>query len=84
VQGVRIKGMYSKESVFQKLVAIPVSGLCHRKGKLWKFFFYARPMRMRQLVTFRELGNNVDSTRTGSGRVVASGVEISHGCIASF
>jgi hypothetical protein len=49
-----------------------------------KFFFHARLTRMRQLVTFGELSNNVDTTGTSSMRVVASRGEISYGCPASF
>jgi hypothetical protein len=39
---------------------------------------------MRQLVTFGELSNDVDTTGTGSMRVVASRVAICYGCPASF
>jgi hypothetical protein len=49
-----------------------------------KFFFMPGLMRMRQLVIFSELSNNVDTTGTGSVRVVASTVAISFGCPASF
>jgi hypothetical protein len=47
-------------------------------------FFHARLTRMRQLVTFGELSNDVDTTGTGSVRVVASRVAVSYGCPASF
>jgi hypothetical protein len=39
---------------------------------------------MLQLVTFGELSNDVDTTGTGSVRVVASRVAISYGCPVSF
>jgi hypothetical protein len=48
------------------------------------FFFYGPLMCMRQLVTFGELSNDVDTTGIGSVRVVANGVAISYGCPASF
>jgi hypothetical protein len=47
-------------------------------------FFHAWLTRMCQLVTFGELSNDVDTTGTGSMRVVASRVAISYGCPASF
>jgi hypothetical protein len=50
--------------------------------KTLKVFFFM--LGMRQLVTFGELSNNVDTTGTSSMRVVASGVAISDGCPASF
>jgi hypothetical protein len=43
-----------------------------------------RLMLMRQLVTFGELSNDVDTTGTGSMRVVARRVVISYGCPAEF
>jgi hypothetical protein len=42
-------------------------------------FFHAWLMPMCQLVTFGELSNDVDTTGTGSVRVVASKVAISYG-----
>jgi hypothetical protein len=48
--------------------------------KTLKVFFRARLMRMRQLITFGELRNSVDTT----GLVVASSDAISYGCPASF
>jgi hypothetical protein len=42
-----------------------------------KVFFHVRLTRMRQLVTFGELSNDVDITGTGSMRVVAIRVAIS-------
>jgi hypothetical protein len=47
-------------------------------------FFYTWHPRMRQLVTFGELSNDVDATGIGSMRVVVSRVAISYGCPASF
>lgn len=47
-------------------------------------FFHAWLTRMRQQLTFCELSNDVDTTGTGSMRVVASRVTISYGCPASF
>jgi hypothetical protein len=48
------------------------------------FFFHAQLMRMRQLVTFSKLSNDVNATGAGSMRVVASRVAISYSCPASF
>jgi hypothetical protein len=42
-----------------------------------KSFFHAWLMRMRQLVTFGELSNDVDATGTSSMSVVAGRVAIS-------
>jgi hypothetical protein len=39
---------------------------------------------MRQLVTFGEVSNDVDTTGAGSMRVVASRVAVSYGYPASF
>jgi hypothetical protein len=47
--------------------------------KALKVFFLAQFTRMRQLVTFGELSNDVDTTGTGSMRVVASKVAIYYG-----
>jgi hypothetical protein len=52
--------------------------------KTLKAFLHARLMRMLQLVTFGELGNDVDTTGTGSVRVVASKVANCYGCPVSF
>jgi hypothetical protein len=62
---------------------IYVSSLCHRKGKLWKFF-HAQLTRMHQLVTFGKLSNNVNTTGTGSMHVVASRVAIPTGVQCRF
>jgi hypothetical protein len=77
-----MKGIQNKKCISETV--IHVSGLCHRKGKLWKYFFHARLMCMHHLVTFGELSNDVDTTGTGSMHVVASRVAISYGSIASF
>jgi hypothetical protein len=64
-QGVRMKGIENKKKMYiSELIVIHVSGLCHRKGKFWKFFFHASLMCMRQLATFGELSNDVDITGT--------------------
>jgi hypothetical protein len=42
------------------------------ESKSQGFFFHAWLMHMHQLVTFGELNNDVDTTGTGSMRVVAS------------
>jgi hypothetical protein len=42
-------------------------------------FVNARLTHMRQMVTFSELSNDVDTTETGSMRVVASRVAVSYG-----
>jgi hypothetical protein len=42
------------------------------KRKTVNFFFHARFTRMRELMTFGELSNNVDTTGTGSMRFAAS------------
>jgi hypothetical protein len=47
-------------------------------------FLHALFKRMRQLVTLGELSSDVDTTGTGSMRVVVSRVAISYGCPASF
>jgi hypothetical protein len=73
-----MKGIQNKKFISQKLIAIHVSGLCHQKGKLWKFF-HAWLTCMHQLVTFGELSNNVDTAGTGSVHLA-----ISYGCPASF
>jgi hypothetical protein len=39
---------------------------------------------MRQFVTFGEINNDIDTTGTGSMRVVDSRVAIPYGCPASF
>jgi hypothetical protein len=52
--------------------------------KIYEIFFHARFTRMRQLVTFGELSNYVDTTGTGSMRVVAISVAIPYGCPPSF
>jgi hypothetical protein len=52
--------------------------------KTLEVFFHARLTHMRQLVTFGELSNDVDTTGTGSIRVVASRVAITYGYPASF
>jgi hypothetical protein len=52
--------------------------------KTLKVFFHAQLMHMRQLVTFGELSNDVDTAGTGSMRVVAGRVATSYGCPALF
>jgi hypothetical protein len=52
--------------------------------KTLKVSSHVQLTRMRQLVTFGELSNDVDTTGTGSVRVVASSVAISYGCPGSF
>jgi hypothetical protein len=52
--------------------------------KTLKVCFHAQLTRLRQLVTFGELSNDVDITGTGSVRVVASRAAISYGCPVSF
>jgi hypothetical protein len=37
--GVHEKGIQNKKIISRKLTVIHVSGLCHRKGKRWNFFF---------------------------------------------
>jgi hypothetical protein len=49
-----------------------------------KVFFHAWLTHMHKLVTFGELSNNVDTTGTGSMRVVARRVAISYGSSALF
>jgi hypothetical protein len=49
-----------------------------------KVVSHAQLTRMRQLVTFGKVSNDVDTTGTGSKRVVASKVAISYGRPASF
>jgi hypothetical protein len=66
-----MKGIQNKKCISRKLIIIPVSDLFHRKGTL-KVFSQAWLTRMRQLVTFGELNNEVDTTGTGSMHVVAS------------
>jgi hypothetical protein len=41
IQNVRMKGIQNKKFISWKLIIIHVSGLCHRKGQLWKFYFMA-------------------------------------------
>jgi hypothetical protein len=55
-------------------------------GKLTfeSFLFHARLARMRQLMTFDELNNDICTTGTGSVRVVVSRVAISYGCPESL
>jgi hypothetical protein len=48
------------------------------------FFCHARLTGLHQLVTFSELSNDVDTTGTGSVRVLASKVSISYGYPAFF
>jgi hypothetical protein len=52
--------------------------------KTLKVLFHAWLTCMRQLMTFGELSNDVDSAGTSSMCVVASRVAISYGCPASF
>jgi hypothetical protein len=78
IQDVRMEGIQNSKCVTH------VSGLCHRKGKLWKFFFRARLTHMLPPVTIDELSNDLDTTGTSSMRVVPSGVAISYGGPASY
>jgi hypothetical protein len=52
--------------------------------KTLKVFLRAQLTRMRQLVTFSKLSNDVSTTGTGSMHVVASRIAISYSCPASF
>jgi hypothetical protein len=52
--------------------------------KILKAFLIAQLTRMLPLVIFDELSNNVDTTGTGSMRVLASRYAITYGCPASF
>jgi hypothetical protein len=49
-----------------------------------KDFYHVPLTRMRQLVTFVELSNHVDTTETGSLSVVAGSAAVPYGCPASF
>jgi hypothetical protein len=69
---------YISETNYHTL--IPFTSSQRSLGK----FFHARLTHMLQLVTFGELNNNVDTTRTSSMRVVASRLAIPCGCPASF
>jgi hypothetical protein len=64
ILGVRMKGIQTKETVSRKLI---VSGLCHRKGKLWKFSFHARLTRMRRYISATTLGITWTEIWVGDG-----------------
>jgi hypothetical protein len=82
LQGVRIKGNQSKKFISRKLsYTYPVYVIGKENTES---FFHARLTRMRQLVIFGEISNNVDTTGTGSMRVAASRIPISYSCPASF
>jgi hypothetical protein len=77
-----MKGIQNKKCMSQKLsYTYPV--YVFRK-KHSESFFHALLTHMRQLVTFGELSNDVDTTGTGSTHVVASRVPIPYGCPALF
>jgi hypothetical protein len=78
-----MKGIQNEKCISRKLIVVHVSGLFHRKGKVCKFFFHAGLL-MRQLVTFGELSNDIDTKGTGSMRTVAGRVAIPYSCPASF
>lgn len=77
-----------KKNISRKLIVIYVSGYGIGKENSESFFYYylfrARLTRVRQLVTFGEPSNDVDTTGTSSMCVIASRVVISYGCVASF
>jgi hypothetical protein len=77
LEGVQMKGIQNKKCISQKLFVIHVSSFSPERKTAWL-------MRMRQMVTFGELSNDVDTTGTRLMRVVASRVAISSGCPVSF
>jgi hypothetical protein len=78
-----MKGIQNKTFISQELIAIHVSRLCHRKGKL-KGFSYSQLTCMHHVVSFGELSNNANTTETGSMCVVARTVAISYDYPALF
>jgi hypothetical protein len=71
-----------KKSIFRKLsYRYPVYVIGKENSEI---FFCALLIRMRQLVTFGELGNCADTTGTVSMRVTSSRVAISCGCLTFF
>jgi hypothetical protein len=73
-----MKGILNKKFISQKLIVIHIYPVYVIGKENFKFFFFhAWLTRMRQLVTFGELNNSVDTTGTGSLRVVASRVAVS-------
>jgi hypothetical protein len=77
-----MKGIQNKNFISRKSIVIHVSGLSSERKTLK--VVYDLLTRMRYLVTFSELSNDIDITGTGSMRAVASRVAISYGCPASF
>jgi hypothetical protein len=78
-----MKGIQNKKFISRRLIVIHIS--VHVIGKEnFESLLHAQLTRMRQLVTFGELSNVVDTTGTGSARVMASRIAISYGCPASF
>jgi hypothetical protein len=66
-----MKGIQNKKFISWELSYIYPVYVIRKENSV---FFHAWPMRMCQLVTFGELSNDVDTTGTGSVRVVASRV----------
>jgi hypothetical protein len=74
MKGIQIKRMYiSETNCHTRIQFISLERKTH-----------AQLTSMRQLVIFGKLNNDVDTTGTGSMRVVASTAAISYGCPASF
>jgi hypothetical protein len=74
--------MQNKKRIFRKLsYTYPVYVMGRENSES---LFLARLTRMRQLVTFGELSNDVDTRGTGPMHVVASRVVISYSCPVSF
>jgi hypothetical protein len=84
IQDVRMKGSKNKKMYISETNCHTHIRFMSSEKKTLKVFFHARLTGMRQLVTFCEIGNSVDTTGTGSMRLVASRVAISYGCPASF
>jgi hypothetical protein len=62
---VLMKGIQNKKKIISwKLIVIHVSGLSSERKTL-KVLFHAQLTRMRQVVTFRDLSNDVDTSGTG-------------------
>jgi hypothetical protein len=83
IQDVQMKGIQNKKFISQKLSYMYLVYVIGKENSE-SFLSHARLMRMRQLVTFGELSNDVNTTGTVSMRVVASRVVISYGCPESF
>jgi hypothetical protein len=85
IQSVRMKGIQNKKMYISETNChTRIQFMSSERKTLDSFFFHARLTRMRQLVPFGELSNNVDTTVTASMRVVTSRIAISYGCPASF